>query len=126
MFLKIRRPPESTRNDTLFPDTTLFRSLDRIASGNDNNRHGHQRQRHAADQRCRSRKMQQIEENGETKQAEDDGRHSRKIVNRYLDQVGPAIRSEEHTSELQSLMRISYAVFCWKKKKQQTKLHTHT
>src|SRR3546814_6190631 len=38
-----------------------------------------------------SRKMQQIEENGETKQAEDDGRHSRKIVNRYLDQVGPAI-----------------------------------
>src|SRR3546814_2039434 len=94
-----------------------------MASGNDNNRHGHQRQRHAADERGGSGEMQQVEENGEAKQAKDDGRHSRKIVDRYLDQVGPAIarriflqRSEEHTSELQSLMRISYAVFCLKKK----------
>src|SRR3546814_1272234 len=99
-----------------------------MASGNDNNRHGHQRQRHAADERGGSGEMQQVEENGEAKQAKDAGRHSRTIVDRYLAQVGPAIarriflqikrrehRSEEHTSELPSLMRITYAVFCLKK-----------
>src|SRR3546814_8358047 len=79
----IRRPPRSTRTDTLFPYTTLFRSP---ASGQASTR-------------------------------------------RYLDifrsKLCPlgkrrgAIRSEEHTSELQSLMRISYAVFCLKKKKHQ-------
>src|SRR3546814_7716349 len=91
----IRRPPRSTRTDTLFPYTTLFRSgpvlepsggpgrLDPIADPDPG---------HAVD-----------------------------------DQVGRgealALRSEEHTSELQSLMRISYAVFCLKKKKK-TKLNT--
>src|SRR3546814_3199861 len=93
-------------------------------------RHGHQRQRHAADERGGSGEMQQVEENAAAKQAKDDGRHSRKIVDRYLEQVGPAIarriflqikrrehpRSEEHTSELQSLMRNSYAVICLQKK----------
>src|SRR3546814_3363297 len=90
----IRRPPRSTRTDTLFPYTTLFRSLEMAV----------------------------------------------RAVGRQLDQVGAAVpdlahggdafvfqpfagsrqgmrRSEEHTSELQSLMRISYAVFCLKKKK---------
>src|SRR3546814_2566896 len=45
-------------------------------------------------------------------------------ANALLNQIQEGLRSEEHTSELQSLMRISYAVFCLKKKKQKTKLHT--
>src|SRR3546814_9077412 len=75
----IRRPPRSTRTDTLFPYTTLFRSRRR-------RRHDRPCRRH---RRCRWRA----------------GRGY------------PRRRSEEHTSELQSLMRISYAVFCLKKKK---------
>src|SRR3546814_1395038 len=73
----IRRPPRSTRTDTLFPYTTLFRSLAAEA------------RRHVDDEL-------------------------------YLAELQQAVRlgrSEEHTSELQSLMRISYAVFCLKKKK---------
>src|SRR3546814_3351889 len=100
----IRRPPRSTRTDTLFPYTTLFRSL-----------------------------------------AHDDGEFvaaktadAVAVVGRILDPVGDFAqklvadlmaqrvvdrleRSEEHTSELQSLMRISYAVFCLKKKKKKEK-----
>src|SRR3546814_9095346 len=72
----IRRPPRSTRTDTLFPYTTLFRSARRIST------------------------------------------HIRLPGSRSLRVLAPALRSrsEEHTSELQSLMRISYAVFCLKKK----------
>src|SRR3546814_7274246 len=78
-FLMIRRPPRSTRTDTLFPYTTLFRSSA-----------GHRPEADAIGHRP----------------------------------PPPAIsrrrrRSEEHTSELQSLMRISYAVFCLKKKKKE-------
>src|SRR3546814_19362939 len=81
LFLMIRRPPRSTRTDTLFPYTTLFRSsgrlyvrpIARVPPGA------------CVDLPCRCRQ--------------------------------PESRSEEHTSELQSLMRISYAVFCLKKKK---------
>src|SRR3546814_13255818 len=75
-FLMIRRPPRSTRTDTLFPYTTLFRSpaVLRFRDAEGNRVH----------ERC--------------------GRG----------------RSEEHTSELQSLMRISYAVFCLKKKKKES------
>src|SRR3546814_8607595 len=91
-----RRPPRSTRTDTLFPYTTLFRSA------------------------------------GQASQ----------IHQTVMDHVGRAViadmrvmrpdqglgvgRSEEHTSELQSLMRISYAVFCLKKKKSKVKTSTHT
>src|SRR5881396_4100704 len=74
-FLMIRRPPRSTRYETLFPYTTLFRSDPR-------------RMGRCPAAECRS----------------------------------PSDRSEEHTSELQSLRTISYAVFCLKKKKQQTKI----
>src|SRR3546814_1424503 len=88
----IRRPPRSTRTDTLFPYTTLFRSL---------RAHVHQ--------------LQALQE------------HAGLVVLHLADRRQLAIadqaRSEEHTSELQSLMRISYAVFCLKKKKN-TKLHT--
>src|SRR3546814_9050564 len=78
LFLMIRRPPRSTRTDTLFPYTTLFRS------------------------RCRARA---------------DGAASQSCSgNTIVMHDGLRFRSEEHTSELQSLMRISYAVFCLKKK----------
>src|SRR3546814_16259377 len=85
-FLMIRRPPRSTRTDTLFPYTTLFRSLvEHAAPGAE----------HRAD----------------------------RLDDRFGDPVAAVLdagggdRSEEHTSELQSLMRISYAVFCLKKQK---------
>src|SRR3546814_2398977 len=76
----IRRPPRSTRTDTLFPYTTLFRSTAR-------GRHA-RRQPHGSEARRQGRGVR-----------------------------AELPRSEEHTSELQSLMRISYAVFCLKKKK---------
>src|SRR3546814_9253323 len=92
----IRRPPRSTRTDTLFPYTTLFRS--------------------GAE--------------GPVRQGLDDGvagggicvhvRHFSRYGCRWRRRCPPFchfVRSEEHTSELQSLMRISYAVFCLKKKK---------
>src|SRR3546814_6445244 len=90
--LMIRRPPRSTRTDTLFPYTTLFRS-----SGADRVR---------ARGRCRGR-------------SGDVGLHRLAGAGRRR----PA-RSEEHTSELQSLMRISYAVFCLKKKKVRDEWHS--
>src|SRR3546814_1438730 len=83
----IRRPPRSTRTDTLFPYTTLFRS-------------------------------------GAVRGAYQDllARDRHPVVALFVDLPGSEVdvnvhRSEEHTSELQSLMRISYAVFCLKKKK---------
>src|SRR3546814_2451713 len=75
----IRRPPRSTRTDTLFPYTTLFRSV-----------------------RCRGRARKRFCASAPA--------HGALSIS----------RSEEHTSELQSLMRISYAVFCLKKKKKPT------
>src|SRR3546814_6894967 len=90
-FLRIRRPPRSTRTDTLFPYTTLFRSLLDFLGPEDGDRHRHILQALGAALR---------------------GHDDRVVVG--LDDIG---RSEEHTSELQSLMRISYAVFCLKKKK---------
>src|SRR3546814_3976608 len=89
----IRRPPRSTRTDTLFPYTTLFRSLP-IASPR---RYGQRRQR-AGRPRCAFARTEESPGSTET----------------------TVPRSEEHTSELQSLMRISYAVFCLKKKKRQS------
>src|SRR3546814_7932232 len=91
-FLMIRRPPRSTRTDTLFPYTTLFRSV------------------RAVDQRVQH-------------------------LGAKIGRVPVLERSEEHTSELQSLMRISYAVFCLKKKneyaaqekeKEEDEKNTHT
>src|SRR3546814_10524555 len=86
----IRRPPRSTRTDTLFPYTTLFRSLAAhsafLARNGEHNRGG-----------------------GE--------RHDREHDHQFDEGEAVGVRSEEHTSELQSLMRISYAVFCLKKKK---------
>src|SRR3546814_5771231 len=78
----IRRPPRSTRTDTLFPYTTLFRS---------------------PACRCGGERLRGARRAG----------NGRWLHRRH----GGRLRSEEHTSELQSLMRISYAVFCLKKKK---------
>src|SRR3546814_4016965 len=94
-FLMIRRPPRSTRTDTLFPYTTLFRS----GWPHVEQSHGQFRRRCVAGRPVRRR---------------DHHRGDGELV------AGASAddRSEEHTSELQSLMRISYAVFCLKKKKQ--------
>src|SRR3546814_9866837 len=104
VFLMIRRPPRSTRTDTLFPYTTLFRSghvqhvfgwrivtFQRVCAGNHAVHFGID---HRADD------VQRIAATGSPEKR----------------------RSEEHTSELQSLMRISYAVFCLKKKRTQSQI----
>src|SRR3546814_8464921 len=88
-FLMIRRPPRSTRTDTLFPYTTLFRSPDA----------GDLEVEILVDQAQVRRRPRLVELQG--------------------------ARSEEHTSELQSLMRISYAVFCLKKKRKHKQREEH-
>src|SRR3546814_2301009 len=94
-FLMIRRPPRSTRTDTLFPYTTLFRSRWFRST-------------------LRSRRNQQ----NRTLISRNTTNHGQKVRQVKVVTQGIFIdRSEEHTSELQSLMRISYAVFCLKKKK---------
>src|SRR3546814_15531861 len=99
-FLMLRRPPRSTRTDTLFPYTTLFRS------GRDDG---------AADDVHRRlvRPPQQV---GRRRQVLQHAALQGAVRAGGGDRLAAA-RSEEHTSELQSLMRISYAVFCLKKKK---------
>src|SRR3546814_1238874 len=90
-FLMLRRPPRSTRTDTRVPYTTLFRSVRNIDEARVWGRSYDQARafvaRHGAGSATQLRAVETAEE-----------------------------RSEEHTSELQSLMRISYAVFCLKKK----------
>src|SRR3546814_5281273 len=100
----IRRPPRSTRTDTLFPYTTLFRSS-----------HPGTVFGIVVNHLCGI---------GEFKGADQGGHflfyRPKAIIHQILTKspVAKCFRSEEHTSELQSLMRISYAVFCLKKKKQ--------
>src|SRR3546814_7775308 len=98
LFVMIRRPPRSTRTDTLFPYTTLFRSAEE------------RRQDHVATIFPFSASLRRF--TSSEPGAGGEARHPR-IVG-----IGSMRgRSEEHTSELQSLMRISYAVFCLNKKK---------
>src|SRR3546814_2190477 len=94
----IRRPPRSTRTDTLFPYTTLVRSQYACGRGQRDGVHSRRDRRGTGISRRR------------------DANTIRTKPARCCDR---GIRSEEHTSELQSLMRISYAVFCLKKKKTQ-------
>src|SRR3546814_8841109 len=93
----IRRPPRSTRTDTLFPYTTLFRSLDSIA-------------RSFFLRRCQPQPVDSLWDHQSRYASEG------QFLDCGLGQSHESLRSEEHTSELQSLMRISYAVFCLKKK----------
>src|SRR3546814_3938399 len=126
VFLMIRRPPRSTRTDTLFPYTTLFRShphvgrqpRDHVARRFliERDPHGHAL-RHldpvAGGVLCRQyRKL--------AARARADRQHMAAHRQPRIS-IEADFRSEEHTSELQSLMRISYAVFCLKKKKTQHK-----
>src|SRR3546814_14621424 len=92
-YLMLRHPPRSTRTDTLFPYTTRFRSLH--APAVEAAQPAHDRQADAAA----------------------DGMFGVGATIAALEQPRRIVRSEEHTSELQSLMRNSYAVFCLKKKK---------
>src|SRR3546814_8492835 len=107
VFLMIRRPPRSTRTDTLFPYTTLFRSSEQ-----------------SDPERLQRAKFMCLSSpaNIATMQWSIGLERnpvfgaSRQLMRNRLNRL--QTRSEEHTSELQSLMRISYAVFCLKKKKQ--------
>src|SRR3546814_2907879 len=102
----IRRPPRSTRTDTLFPYTTLFRSPAGLQPA----------QHHPAAQ------LQHLHRHGDGQHLEPLGQRAGSTVMKSGATLAPRAasvfsnRSEEHTSELQSLMRISYAVFCLKKK----------
>src|SRR3546814_10350233 len=95
-FLMIRRPPRSTLTDTLFPYTTLFRS---------------------ARTQPQFRLVCVFFRQGIGLRVGDIGRIADDQIVDLARHRRKQIRSEEHTSELQSLMRISYAVFCLKKKK---------
>src|SRR3546814_5407221 len=96
-----RRPPRSTRTDTLFPYTTLFRSVLRLHA-----RRSDTVVPHLAGSLVRRGRLRRVG-----------------VAHlRFLE----SHRSEEHTSELQSLMRISYAVFCLKKKNKTPYLHNNT
>src|SRR3546814_2327077 len=101
----IRRPPRSTRTDTLFPYTTLFRSNVCAAGVAGRGRQG--------GPRCDARRLRRRP--GESRRG-GRGASEEGVQERHGEFQPPRVRSEEHTSELQSLMRISYAVFCLKKK----------
>src|SRR3546814_4115136 len=105
----IRRPPRSTRTDTLFPYTTLFRSDADFAAqwGDLGPVYGHQWVN-----------WPRYEPAGEGLYRRAEQGHNQ--IAALIDSLRNNPRSEEHTSELQSLMRISYAVFCLQKKKKTT------
>src|SRR3546814_5185728 len=97
-----RRPPRSTLTDTLLPYTTLFRSLAALVDVGDVDRRAHV-------DAARVRLL-----------LPGDHLEQRRLAGAVGADDADDRRSEEHTSELQSLMRNSYAVFCLKKKKQHT------
>src|SRR3546814_4134620 len=121
-----RRPPRSTRTDTLFPYTTLFRSQRE-------QRHRREMLRGGLGKRDQQRSRRQNRQWPPRRIVDRDvparamrchpprqraiGGHQGGGLARFLQRRAQCQRSEEHTSELQSLMRISYAVFCLKKKK---------
>src|SRR3546814_2765109 len=110
----IRRPPRSTRTDTLFPYTTLFRSNVKPGYGlNYLVPQGKAVPATAVNVAEFEAKRAEYEAKAASVHSEATDRLAK------LEGASVTIRSEEHTSELQSLMRISYAVFCLKKKKKQ-------
>src|SRR3546814_2548314 len=115
----IRRPPRSTRTDTLFPYTTLFRSVERAVQWTGVQCRG------IDFAGCVMTALQAVDALPRNIKADRAGKSFGKRQRDRQADIAEAdyddLRSEEHTSELQSLMRISYAVFCLKKKKK----HTH-
>src|SRR3546814_9745706 len=103
-----RRPPGSTRTDTLFPYTTLFRSDPKELA------------EHLMLLDLGRNDVGRVSEIGTVEVTEEfvieRYSHVMHIVSNVQGKAKPGLRSEEHTSELQSLMRTSYAVFCLKKK----------
>src|SRR3546814_7377703 len=115
----IRLPPRSTRTDTLFPYTTLFRS--HVPRPGRHEGRPRRPRHHRGVRRLPVPRVRRLRPAGEAP-AGAAVRADRQGEVRVL-RLPP--RSEEHTSELQSLMRISYAVFCLKKKKNNTPDSTH-
>src|SRR3546814_11662353 len=109
LFLMLRRPPRSTRTDTLFPYTTLFRSSCTIQVPRTGLRVATPPAAIVDFRRVRRVKLLAARMVATADETGGDETGGRVLVMAEL-------RSEEHTSELQSLMRISYAVFCLKKK----------
>src|SRR3546814_6427528 len=103
----IRRPPRSTRTDTLFPYTTLFRSFAPWVVAREN--------AEIAERAAAALRTSGVPEQWWERRATELPYGIQRRV-----EIARALRSEEHTSELQSLMRISYAVFCLKKKTNNT------
>src|SRR3546814_3428324 len=103
----LRRPPRSTRTDTLFPYTTLFRSARGAAA---------RRRPPRKPRRRRPRRRRPLPRNPRLRRLLPRNPRLRRLLPKKRPPSRPRQRSEEHTSELQSLMRISYAVFCLKKK----------
>src|SRR3546814_9584156 len=95
----IRRPPRSTRSDTLFPYTTLFRSAPNFPAS-----------------KLKTVTISNLARNCVSVNHTNTRRNHSSFAQFTLSGHSLLLRSEEHTSELQSLMRISYAVFCLKKK----------
>src|SRR3546814_10840140 len=106
----IRRPPRSTRTDTLFPYTTLFRSQARMLIGN------HEFKLFKYINQSREQNVRVRRQGGILTTIQDMEKLEPNDLVSFEDEFINT-RSEEHTSELQSLMRISYAVFCLKKNK---------
>src|SRR3546814_6012435 len=124
----IRRPPRSTRTDTLFPYTTLFRSRGGVWGGGARATHHPA----ATNEQARKSRCPSSEEEGLafTKSSLSRSCPARAAARPWAARRHypclRSLRSEEHTSELQSLMRISYAVFCLKKKNKTTPHNTIT
>src|SRR3546814_7171838 len=108
----LRPPPSSTRTVTLFPYTTLFRSQRRTVHAESGGGDGMGNKENPTGYACRARRS-----SGNVHHAvRRNSRNHEKFPAASKPVYPIRIRSEEHTSELQSLMRISYAVFCLKKK----------
>src|SRR3546814_9719586 len=135
LLLMLRRAPLSKLPDTPLPYTTLFRAEGPIGSGGRTARLGYDAGNALVD--CNHRAVQRRPGGAESPRIRIGPREPRGLIDAQavrfvvvakphgehepLGQPELNIRSEEHTSELQSLMRISYAVFCLKKKRKRTK-----
>src|SRR3546814_5489195 len=117
LFLRLRRPPRSTRTDTLLPYSTLFRSR----TGSVFRGFGHFGRPHQGDPGRRDGGADELDQLAEERHGPGADAREAPACRGLWSRSGRSLfqeagRSEEHTSELLSLMRISYAVFCLKKK----------